>query len=226
MRKKILVVDDEPDIVDLISYNLKKEGYDVISAANGTEAINQATARPDLVLLDVMMPEIDGFEVCRRLKSNTRTASIPVIFLTARSGEFEEILGLEIGADDFIQKPISPRKLLVRIKAVLRRKDFSPNQHRQVIEEDNLRIDRSSFSARLGSRDLLLPKKEFEILALLAENKGRVFSREMLLNQVWGSEVVVGDRTIDVHVRRIREKLGDSADLLETVKGVGYRFRD
>lgn len=228
MKKTVLVVDDEPDIVELLSYNLRKEGYNVITAADGRSAIEQAASGPDLIILDVMMPEIDGFEVCRRLKSTERSRNIPVIFLTARSGEFEEILGLEIGADDFVQKPISPRKLLVRVKAVLRRRrpDTGQREESPIIQVGDLRIDRSSYSVRLGSKDLSLPKKEFEILACLAGNKGRVFSREMLLNQVWGSHVVVVDRTIDVHIRRIREKLGTSSGLLETIKGVGYRFRD
>jgi len=228
MKRKVLVVDDEPDIVDLISYNLRKEGYEVLSAENGNSALLEAAKNPDLIILDVMMPGLDGFEVCRRLKANPRTAPIPVMFLTARSGEFEEILGLEIGADDFIQKPISPRKLLVRVKAVLRRGEGADGEERAspLIEAGKLQIDRSSFSVRLGNKELTFPRKEFEILALLAANKGRVFSREMLLNRVWGSDVVVVDRTIDVHVRRIREKLGPSAHLLETVKGVGYRFRE
>ena len=228
MKRTVLVVDDEPDIIELISYNLKKEGYDVLSADDGNRALEAAARNPDLIILDLMMPGLDGFEVCRRLKANPRTASIPVMFLTARSGEYEEILGLEIGADDFIQKPISPRKLLVRVKAVLRRGDASDDERGTVpvIQAGSLVIDRTSFTVREGTRELNFPRKEFEILALLASNKGRVFSREMLLNRVWGNDVVVVDRTVDVHIRRIREKLGSSAHLLETVKGVGYRFRE
>jgi two-component system alkaline phosphatase synthesis response regulator PhoP len=228
MKKKVLVVDDEPDIIDLIGYNLRKEGYDVLAAADGNAALVEAAHNPDLIILDVMMPGLDGFEVCRRLKDNPKTAYIPVMFLTARSTELDEIMGLEIGADDFIQKPISPRKLLVRVKAMLRRVDAiedSPSQH-SIIEEGKLLINRSNFTVKLGQKDLFFPRKEFEILALLVSQKGRVFSREMLLNRVWGTDVIVVDRTIDVHIRRIREKLGSLASSLETVKGVGYRFRE
>jgi two-component system alkaline phosphatase synthesis response regulator PhoP len=228
MKKRVLVVDDEPDIIDLISYNLKKEGYEVLSAGDGHGALGEAAKNPDLIILDVMMPGLDGFEVCRRLKSNAKTAAIPVMFLTARSTEFDEIMGLEIGADDFIQKPISPRKLLVRVKTILRRSDATEETISQpvVIQTGKLEINRSNFTVRAGNRELFFPRKEFEILALLAANRGRVFSREMLLNRVWGTDVVVVDRTIDVHIRRIREKLGSMAGLLETVKGVGYRFRE
>jgi len=228
MKKRVLVVDDEPDIIDLISYNLKKDGYDVLSAGDGNAALVEAGKIPDLIILDVMMPGLDGFEVCRRLKANLRTSSIPVMFLTARSAEFDEIMGLEIGADDFIRKPISPRKLLVRVKALLRRSEATDETTTlpSIIQTGKLEINRSNFTVKAGARELFFPRKEFEILALLASNRGRVFSREMLLNRVWGTDVVVVDRTIDVHIRRIREKLGSLAGLLETVKGVGYRFRE
>ncbi len=228
VRKRILVVDDEKDIVELIRYNLVKEGYDVVTAYNGREALEKVAGNTDLILLDVMMPLLDGFETCRRIKANAQTASVPVVFLTARLGEADEVVGLELGADDYIQKPISPRKLVARVKAVLRRaeqpaddKDVPP-----IIRIGRLEINRSTYTVRNGNKEIFFPKKEFEVLALLAANAGRVFSRGMLLNNIWGTEVVVIDRTVDVHIRKIREKLGDDADAIETIKGVGYRFRE
>jgi two-component system, OmpR family, alkaline phosphatase synthesis response regulator PhoP len=229
MKKKVLVVDDERDIVDLLTYNLKKEGYDVLTAYNGQEALLKAASRPDLIVLDLMMPLLDGFETCKRLKADPSTLSIPVIFLTAKSGEIDEVVGFELGADDYIQKPISPRKFVARVKALLRRVESvaeeTPSAER-IIRADGLEINRSTFTVRLGKREIFFPKKEFELLALLAASPGRVYTREMLLNSIWGSDVVVVDRTIDVHIRKIREKLGDHAHLIETIKGVGYRFKD
>jgi two-component system alkaline phosphatase synthesis response regulator PhoP len=223
----VLVVDDEKDIVELIRYNLDKEGYEVLAAHNGQEALDKVSARPDLIILDLMMPVLDGFETCRRLKGTPATAGIPVVFLTASSSEIDEVVGLEIGADDYIQKPISPRKLVARVKAVLRRQEQAAEEGSlpPIIKVDRLEINRSNYTVRLGKRELFFPKKEFELLALLAAHRGKVFSREMLLNSIWGSEVVVIDRTIDVHIRKIREKLGDDADAIETIKGVGYRYR-
>lgn len=224
-RKRVLVVDDEKDILDLLRYNLEKEGYDVVTARNGEEALAKATARTDLVLLDLMMPVLDGFETCKRLKGNSATARIPVIFLTARSGEVDEIQGLELGAEDYIQKPISTRKLMARVKAVLRRRDAAPEPGAEgVIRAGHLEINRATFTVRVRGKEVFFPRKEFEILALLASNRARVYSREMILNAVWGNDVVVVDRTVDVHVRKIREKLGGDAELIETIKGVGYRF--
>jgi two-component system alkaline phosphatase synthesis response regulator PhoP len=227
MKKNVLVVDDEADIVDLVSYNLRKEGYEVLSAYNGRTAMEKAAQVPDLIILDVMMPGLDGFEVCRQLKRNPATSSIPIVFLTARSGEIDEITGLEIGADDFIRKPISPRKLVARVKAILRRdKPGEEKADSPVIRAGLVEINRSTFTVRIGNDEVFFPRKEFEILALLASHRGRVFSREMLLNQIWGRDVVVVDRTVDVHVRRIREKLGTESYAIETVKGVGYRYRE
>lgn len=228
MKKRILVVDDEKDIVDLLRYNLAREGYDVLEAFNGKEALEKAAARPDLILLDVMMPVIDGIETCKRLKSDPATSSIPVVFLTARSGEVDEILGLELGADDYMQKPISPRRVIARVKALFRRLEASgePAEEGGVIRAGRLEIDRATYTARLGGREIFFPRKEFEVLALLAGNRGKVFTRERLLNAVWGSDVVVVDRTVDVHIRKIREKLGEEAAAIETIKGVGYRFRE
>lgn len=228
MKKRVLVVDDERDIVDLISYNLTKEGYDVFSAYDGKEGLDKADPPPDLIILDLMMPVMDGFETCRRLKNNALTAKVPVIFLTARSSEIDEVVGLELGADDYIQKPISPRKLVARVKAILRRQDTMPPEagDNSVIRVDRLEINKSNYTVHLGKKEIFFPKKEFELLALLATNRGKVYSREMLLNNIWGSDVCVVDRTVDVHIRKIREKLGSEADAIETVKGVGYRYRE
>lgn len=228
MMKRVMVVDDEPDIVELIRYNLSREGYEVITARNGREALEKASSLPDLVILDLMMPVMDGLEACKRLKADPRTARIPVLFLTARSGEVDEVIGLEMGADDYIQKPITPRKLAARVKALFRRYDQgaanAPDE--PVIKVGRLEINRTNRTVRLDSREIFFPRKEFEILALLAGTPGKVFSREMLLDQVWGNDVVVIDRTVDVHIRKIREKLGGDADCIETLKGVGYRYRE
>lgn len=224
MKKKILVVDDEHDIVDLLMYNLTIEGYDVVSAHNGEEALGK-TAGVDLVILDLMMPVLNGFETCKRLQANPETTNIPIIFLTARSGEVDEIIGLELGADDFIQKPISPRKLVARVKAAFRRFGHNSDEPAEqgIIRTEHLEINKSNYTVQSGKKEVFFPKKEFELLSLLAANKGRVFSREALLDAIWGNNVHVVDRTVDVHIRKIREKLGD--DCIETVKGVGYRFR-
>ncbi len=225
--KKILVVDDERDIVDLLTYNLSNEGYEIVPAYDGEEAVRKAPG-VDLVILDLMMPVLNGFETCKRLQANSVTSHIPIIFLTARSGEVDEIVGLELGADDFIQKPISPRKLVARVNAVFRRYAHAGEEpaEQAVIRTNNLEINRSNYTVRLGNKEIFFPKKEFELLSLLAASKGKVFSREALLNGVWGSHVYVIDRTVDVHIRKIREKLGDDGSLIETVKGVGYRFRN
>ncbi len=226
-KKHILVVDDEQDIVDLIRYNLTKEGYAVSTANNGGEALARAGPGTDLVILDLMMPVLDGFETCRRLKNTPATASVPVVFLTASPSEVDEVLGLELGADDYIQKPISPRKLVARVKAALRRREQHAEESSDPppIKIGRLEIDRRSYTVRHGKKEVFFPRKEFEILALLASHPGKVFSREMLLRNIWGSEVVVIDRTVDVHIRKIREKLGHDADMIETIKGVGYRYK-
>jgi len=227
MSKQILVVDDEKDIVEFITYNLQKEGYEVLTAYSGNEALRKAQHKPDLILLDIMLPELDGYEVCKQLRSSSSTASIPIIFLTAKSGEVDEIVGLEIGADDYIVKPISPRKLISRIKAVLRRAETAVGETiaREITRIEDLEINRANYTVKLSGKEIFFPRKEFEILSLLASNPGRVFSREELLNKIWGEDVYVVDRTVDVHIRKIREKLGDRADYIETIKGVGYRFK-
>lgn len=223
--KTILVVDDEPDIVDLIRYNLEREGFKVETAPDGNDALKKASSViPDLILLDIMLPGKDGYEVMKILNQNPSTSKIPVIFLTAKSGEFDEVLGLELGADDYIIKPISPRKLVSRVRAVLRRSEASVMENKKVIELGGVSIDRESYTVIIDGKKVFFPRKEFEILFYLASHAGKVVSRETLLSRVWGSEVFVGDRTVDVHIRKIREKLGDHAGMIETIKGVGYKL--
>jgi len=223
----ILVVDDEKDIVDLLKYNLEKENYNVITAFDGKTAIEKANSKPDLILLDIMMPGYDGFEVCKYIRKNPDLSSTPIIFLTAKSSETDEVLGLELGADDYIEKPISIRKIIARIKNALRKKNINSEEtHEPPLIFKDLIIDKSTYTIKLKNKKIFLPKKEFEILAFLLKNKGRVHSRENLLNTIWGQNVYVIDRTIDVHIRKIREKLEDYGDYIETIKGVGYRFRD
>lgn len=231
MEKKILVVDDEQDIVDLISYNLGKEGYKVFTASNGTQAVEVASAiRPDLVILDIMMPGMDGFEVCRTLRRNTSTQSVAIMFLTAKSGEIDQILGLELGADDYIQKPISPRVLIARVKTILRRGTETVRTETiaapEILQIGALEINRQNYTIRVDKKEIFFPKKEFELLAFLAANTGKVFSRESLLRRIWGESVYVIDRTVDVHISKIREKIAPYSSWIETVKGVGYRFRE
>jgi two-component system alkaline phosphatase synthesis response regulator PhoP len=231
MDKKILVVDDEQDIVDLISYNLGKEGYKVSTAANGNQAVEMATTvKPDLVILDIMMPGMDGFEVCRTLRQNSVTASVAIMFLTAKSGEIDQILGLELGADDYVQKPISPRVLIARVKTILRRGTETIRTETiaapEILRIGALEINRQNYTIRIDGKETFFPKKEFELLAFLAANSGKVFTREALLRRIWGETVYVIDRTVDVHISKIREKLGPYSNWIETVKGVGYRFRE
>lgn len=218
---KILLVDDEPDILEFLSYNLKKEGYQVYTAATGDEGVAVAKKEmPHLVLLDVMMPGVDGIEVCRELRSAQGMDGVVIAFLTARSEDYSHIAGFEAGADDYINKPIKPRVLLSRIKALLRRSG-SGNES-QAVDVGKLRIDRESYLVFKEGEEISLPRKEFELLSLLASKPGKVFARDEILNKVWGDEVVVGDRTIDVHIRKLREKLGE--EFIRTVKGVGYKF--
>ncbi len=219
--QKILLVDDEPDILEFLSYNLKKEGYQVFTAGTGEEGIALAKKeQPHLVLLDVMMPGIDGIEVCRDLRASTGMDNVVIAFLTARSEDYSHIAGFEAGADDYINKPIKPRVLLSRIKALLRRNGTDANS--TAVDVGKLRIDRESYLVYKEGAEISLPRKEFELLSLLASKPGKVFARDEILNRVWGDEVVVGDRTIDVHIRKLREKLGE--EFIRTVKGVGYKF--
>ncbi|MFO7800246.1 response regulator transcription factor [Rhodohalobacter sp.] len=223
-KQTILVVDDEQDLLDLIEYNLKKEGYNVLKAENGIQGLEMAKEhKPNLVLLDIMMPKLDGIQVCEKMRANPDLKPIPVIFLTARSDEKTEVEGLDIGADDFITKPISTTKLLSRIKAVLRRYDDTEEEVNRLVVHD-LEIDKDRYIVTRGEEEFQLPRKEFELLYYLASRKGKVRDRQTLLNKVWGDNIYVVDRTVDVHVRKIREKLGDH--YIETVKGVGYRFKE
>jgi len=218
---KVLVVDDEIDILEFIQYNLKKEGYAVYLAHNGQEALDEARKiKPDLILLDVMMPVLDGIETCKQIKTDPDLAKTFVVFLTARSEEYSELAGFNAGADDYISKPIKPRVLLSRINAILRRKSKEVVDSK--ITVGDIVIDRETFLAYKNGVKVQLARKEFELLYLLASKPGKVFTRENILEKVWGDDVFVVDRTIDVHIRKLREKLGD--DFIGTVKGVGYKF--
>ncbi|MDP4175572.1 MAG: response regulator transcription factor [Bacteroidota bacterium] len=228
MNPRILLVDDEPDIVEFLQYNLEQEGFDVITAFNGEDALRKVKTEPDLIILDVMMPKMDGFEVCRRIREDKSRVHIPVIFLTARSGEQDEIKGLELGADDFVGKPISPKKLVARVKANLRKLETilpEDKNNSQKFSIGPLEIDRGKYEIMIDGQIVIFPRKEFEILYFLASQPGKVFSREIILKEIWGMDIFVVERTVDVHVRKIREKLDAYADLIETIKGVGYRFR-
>jgi two-component system alkaline phosphatase synthesis response regulator PhoP len=218
--KKVLIVDDEPDILEIISYNLEKEGYEIQTAKNGQEALDKMPFfKPDLVILDIMMPKINGVEVCKRLRSKPEYNDTLIIFLTALNDESSQIKGLETGADDYVSKPISPKVLVSRVNAIFRRVH---KQDGKIIKIGNMVIDPEKFMVVLNGNDIVLAKKEFELLYLLASKPGRVFLRNEILSQVWGADVIVGDRTIDVHIRKIRQKLG--IDCVTTVKGVGYKF--
>jgi len=227
VKNRILLVDDEKDIVEFLQYNLEQEGFEVFSAYNGEDAIRTLIKKPDLVILDVMMPKMDGFEVCRRIRQMNGMENLPVIFLTAKSTEKDEIYGLEIGADDFIRKPISPKKLIARVKSNLRRTDAGSENKvfSSKIKIGQLQIDRENYSVKLNAQDIILPRKEFEILYYLASHPGKVFGREVILRDVWGTDIFVVERTVDVHIRKIREKFGQYAEMIETIKGVGYRFK-
>ena len=219
-NRKILVADDEPDILEIISFNLAKEGYEVVTARNGNEALEKArNILPDLIILDVMMPGKNGIEVCNILRSNSMFSNTLIIFLSALSDENSEIKGLETGADDYLTKPISPKVLVTKVNALFRR---IYNGQQELTRIGDLEIDREKFVVRMSGKEIILPRKEFELLSLLASKPGKVFLRNEILNQIWGTEVIVGDRTIDVHIRKIRQKLG--VDCITTVKGVGYKF--
>jgi len=219
---KVLVVDDESDILELLEYNLKKEGYEVKTAQDGKTAVEKAQKfQPQLILLDIMMPNQDGVETCRQLRESPESANAFIIFLTARSEEYSEVAAFENGADDYITKPIKPRALMSRINAYFRR-DIKKQKDSSKITIGNLMIDRTSYTVTVDGRNVSLPKKEFELLYFLAQNPNKVFNRDDLLQNIWGSDVYVLARTVDVHVRKVREKVGDG--YISTVKGVGYKF--
>ena len=221
-NEKILLVDDEPDIIEFLGYNLTKEGYDVTTTTSGKEAIEIANKiKPDLIILDVMMPEMDGIETCHEIRNIDGLKDTLVAFLSARGEDYSQVAGFDAGADDYITKPIKPRLLVSRVKAILRRKsgaeDTALNE-----QEGSIKIDREKYLVYKEGEEYSFPKKEFELLALLISKPGKVFTRDVILESVWGGDVVVGDRTIDVHIRKLREKLGDH--YIKTIKGVGYKF--
>ena len=221
---KILLVDDEPDILEIVGYNLSSEGYKVITAANGVEAVKKAKKhKPQLIILDVMMPEMDGIEACEQIRKIPELTSTIITFLTARAEDYSQVAGFDAGADDYITKPIKPKLLISKVNALLRRlKENSASS--ELIVVGNLTINRDEYKIILDKEEIILPRKEFELLSLLASKPGKVFKREDILDKVWGNEVIVGGRTIDVHIRKLREKIGD--DCFKTVKGVGYKFVD
>ena len=224
MKTKILVVDDEPDARELIEVNLKAAGFEVLTAANGRQALEKARATlPALVLLDVMLPEVDGLEVCKSLRRDSKTAFLPIIMLTARAAEIDRVLGLELGADDYITKPFSPRELILRVRNLLKRQ-AAPSDRAQQIHLAGMVIDRARHSVTYKDKPLDLTLTEFKLVTVLAERRGRVQSREQLLKDVWGYNTFIDTRTVDTHMRRLRDKLGDASRLLDTVRGVGYRF--
>lgn len=223
---RILLVDDEKDILEFLSYNLIKEGFEVKTCTNGSSALKIIEEfRPSLIVLDVMMPGMDGIETCEIIRSNPKYDDIIITFLTARSEDYSQVAGLEAGADDYIKKPVKPKVLVSRVKALLRRKPSEiswTNHTNNVIEISDLKIDRESYQVTVDTIDLSLPRKEFEILYLLASKPGKVFNRDEIFDKIWGNDVVVGGRTIDVHIRKLRKKLG--RDYIMTVKGIGYKF--
>ncbi len=225
MKKKdttILLVDDELDILEIIGYNLTAEGYTVVTAQNGVEAIKKAKKhKPNLIILDVMMPEMDGIEACEKLRLIPELSETVITFLTARGEDYSQVAGFEAGADDYITKPIKPKVLTSKVKSLLRRFK-SQEQTQQILKLGNLTINREEYKILIDTQEMVLPRKEFELLSLLASKPGKVFKREDILDRVWGNDVVVGGRTIDVHIRKLREKIGEQK--FKTIKGVGYKF--
>jgi two-component system, OmpR family, alkaline phosphatase synthesis response regulator PhoP len=221
---KILVVDDEPDILEFLSYNLEKEGFQVITAENGKQGVEKAKKeQPDIILLDVMMPEMDGIEACRTLREMPQFEHTIIAFLTARTEDYSQIAGFETGADDYISKPVKPRVLVSRLRALLRRYE-SKEAKATILEVGDIKIDRERYIIIFKGTEMAVPRKEFELLYLLASKPGKVFKRDEILNEIWGRDIIVGDRTIDVHIRKLREKLGE--ELIKTVKGIGYKFEE
>ena len=220
---KILLVDDEPDILEIVGYNLSNEGYQIITAENGVEAVKKAKKElPHLIILDVMMPEMDGIEACEIIRKNENLKDTIITFLTARGEDYSQVAGFDAGADDYITKPVKPKVLISKVKALLRR--FKEEPKSNVLKIGDLVIDRDEYKIILKGKEIILPRKEFELLSLLTSKSGKVFKRDEILDKVWGNEVIVGGRTIDVHIRKLREKLGDKS--FKTVKGVGYKFVD
>lgn len=225
MKKKdttILLVDDELDILEIIGYNLSAEGYNVVTAQNGVEAIKKAKKhKPELIILDVMMPEMDGIEACEKLRLIPELSETVITFLTARGEDYSQVAGFEAGADDYITKPIKPKVLISKVKSLLRRFK-TQDDSQQILKLGNITINREEYKIHVDTQEMVLPRKEFELLSLLASKPGKVFKREDILDRVWGNDVVVGGRTIDVHIRKLREKIGEQK--FKTIKGVGYKF--
>ena len=221
---KILLVDDEPDILEIVAYNLSSEGYQVITAENGAEGVKKAKKeKPQLIILDVMMPEMDGIEACEQIRKMPDLSNTIITFLTARGEDYSQVAGFDAGADDYITKPIKPKVLVSKVKALLRRLKEDEKVD-DILKIGNLTINREEYKIIIKGEELLLPRKEFELLSLLAAKPNKVFKREDILDRVWGNEVIVGGRTIDVHIRKLREKIGD--EKFKTIKGVGYKFVD
>jgi len=220
---KILLVDDEPDILEIVGYNLSSEGYQIITAENGQEGVKKAKKElPHLIILDLMMPEMDGIEACEIIRKNPDLKNTIITFLTARGEDYSQVAGFDAGADDYITKPIKPKVLVSKVKALLRR--FKEDDVEDTLKVGSLIINRDEYKVVSKGKEIILPRKEFELLSLLASKPGKVFKRDEILDAVWGSEVIVGSRTIDVHIRKLREKLGDKS--FKTIKGVGYKFVD
>ena len=219
----ILLVDDEPDILDIISYNLKAEGYKVKTASSGREGVEKAKkVRPDLILLDVMMPEMDGIEACEQIRKTPGLEHTIIAFLTARGEDYSQVAGFEVGADDYITKPVKPKVLTSRLKALLRRRPLKPAKSEERTTLGDMVIDIERYHIEIKGKVVELPRKEFELLGLLASKPGKVFTRDEIMDRIWGTQVIVGGRTIDVHIRKLREKIGD--ERIKTIKGVGYKF--
>ena len=219
---KILLVDDEQDILEIVGYNLSQEGYQIVTATNGKEAIQKAKKElPHLIIMDVMMPEMDGMEACENIRKIPELSNVIIAFLTARSEDYSQVAGFDVGADDYIAKPIKPKVLVSKVKALLRRlKEEDPKG--DILTVGNIEVNREEYKIIQDGKEIVLPRKEFELFYLLASKPGKVFKREEILDKVWGNEVIVGGRTIDVHIRKLREKIGD--ELFKTIKGVGYKF--
>jgi len=222
-KNKILVVDDDPDIIEIISYNLKKENYKVFSCYNGTDSIKIAEKeKPDLIILDVMMPGMDGIQVCEKLRSKNKFNNTIIMFLSARGEDFTHIAAYDAGADDFVNKPLKPRLLISKVRSLLRRTNKINNVSSMKLNFKGLIIDKEEYTVKIKGEKLILPRKEFELLFMLSSNTGKVIKREEIMNHIWGEDVIVGDRTIDVHIRKLRKKIG--SNFIKTIKGIGYKF--
>ncbi len=220
---KILLVDDEPDILEIVSYNLANEGYQIFTASNGIEAVKKSKEiQPHLILLDVMMPEMDGIEACAKIREIDALKEVIIAFFTARGEDYSQLAGFDAGADDYITKPVKPKVLISKVNSLLRRLKKESSETINVIKVGNIIINREEYFVQKDKKKIILPRKEFELMALLVSKPGKVFKREVILEKVWGNDVIVGGRTIDVHIRKLREKIGD--DYFKTIKGVGYKF--